>query len=283
MRAGKSWFRATRNHIHHRLLALGFDHYQAVVAIYAVQTFFVVAAIVLRHDSDALVLALYAVPCAMVFALLSAAERGGWRLRRDGESPLSRLLGGDRAGGIAVALTAGIAVAIPAYLVAGGLAVRSLPEGVGPGLAVIVAVLAASAAFPGRAGLDLPARACLYGLAPLWVYGVERQLQALAPVALASTVPFYAALALAIALVWKLARDHEFAPTTMDFLIAVVAVGATVFAGSLAQSAQLASLLIKIVLLLYGCELVQTRARARRALHAAGAAAAAIALWRLAG
>jgi hypothetical protein len=52
-----------------------------------------------------------------------------------------------------------------------------------------------------------------------------------------------------------------------------------------AQGAQVAALLIKIVLLLYGCELVQTRggAPARRALHAAGAAAAAIALWRLAG
>jgi UDP-GlcNAc:undecaprenyl-phosphate GlcNAc-1-phosphate transferase len=285
IRARGSWFRATRNHVHHRLLALGFDHYQAVVAIYALQTFFVVAAIVTRHEADALVLAAYLVPCALAFALLAGAERAGWRLRGGGDSPLSRLLGGERAAGVAVALTAGIGVAIPVYLLAGGFAVRTLPEGVGPGLALIVALLGAAAAFPRRAWLELPARVGLYSLAPLWVYGVERQIQALAPAALASTVPFYAALALAIALVWKLARGQAFAPTTMDFLIAAVALGAAFFAGSLAQSAQVAALLIKIVLLLYGCELVLTHAGtgARRALHASGAAAAALALWRLAG
>jgi UDP-GlcNAc:undecaprenyl-phosphate GlcNAc-1-phosphate transferase len=286
VRGGMNWFRATRNHIHHRLLALGLDHYQAVVAIYAVQTLFVVAAIVFRHDSDALVLALYLAPCAALFAALTLAERGGWRLARGaGESRIARLLGGERASGIAVALTAGISLAIPAYFVAGGFAVRTLPAGIGPGLAAIAAVLAAAAMFPRRAWLSLPARLCLYGLAPLWVYGVERQLQALAPVALASTVPFYAALALAIGLVWKLARDRDFAPTTMDFLIAVVALGATLLAGSLAQSAQVAALLIKIVLLLYGCELIETRAgaAARRGLRAAGAASAALALARLAG
>lgn len=280
-RGGMHWFRATRNHVHHRLLALGFDHYQAVVAIYALQASFVLAAIAFCHESDALVLALYLAPCAALFALLASAERSGWRLRRGGaESPLARLLGGDRAAGIALALTAGIAVAIPAYLVAGGFAVRTLPAGIAPGLAVIAAVLTLAAALPARAWLDLPARVCLYSLAPLWVYGVERQIQALAPAALASTVPFYAALALAIALVWKLSREHEFAPTTMDFLIAVVAIGAAFFSGSLAQGAQVAALLIKIVLLLYGCELIQTYAgaRARRVLHAAGAVAAMLAL-----
>src|SRR5262249_553564 len=40
--SGMNWFRATKNHVHHRLLELGFDHYQAVVAIYALQTAFIV-------------------------------------------------------------------------------------------------------------------------------------------------------------------------------------------------------------------------------------------------
>lgn len=285
-RSGMNWFRATRNHIHHRLLALGFDHYQAVVAIYAVQTLLVLCAIVFRHDADALVLALYLLPCSLIFVLLWAAERSGWRLRREGgDSPLSRLLGGARAAGVARAMTACVAVAVPAYFVAGGFAVRALPSGIVPALVPIAALLALAAALPGRAWLEAPARVALYSLAPLWVYAVERQLQALAPVALASTVPFYAALALAIALVWRLARDQEFAPTTMDFLIAVVALAAALFAGSLAQSGQVAALLVKIVLLLYGCELIQTHAggSARRALHVAAGAAALLALWRLAG
>jgi UDP-GlcNAc:undecaprenyl-phosphate GlcNAc-1-phosphate transferase len=281
--AGMNWFRATKNHVHHRLLELGFDHYQAVVAIYALQTCFVLCAIVFRFESDLLVLALYLVPCGALFGALAIAERSGWRVRRGGEqSRLFRFLGGDRAAGVAVALTAGIALAVPLYLVAGGFAVRTLPQGYAAGLAPMAIVLAVAAAFPGRAWLQLTARVCLFSLVPLWVYGVERQLQALAPVALASTVPFYAALALAIVLVWKLSRDQQFAPTTMDFLIAVIAIGASFFAGS---PAQIAAPLVKIVLLLYGCELVLTHAgtSAQRALYAAGAGGAALALWGLGG
>jgi UDP-GlcNAc:undecaprenyl-phosphate GlcNAc-1-phosphate transferase len=283
-RAGMNWFRATKNHVHHRLLALGFDHYQAVVAIYALQTFFVVCAILFRFHSDTTVLAFYLGPCAALFAALTLAERAGWRVQRGGErSHLSRLFGGERAAGVASALTAGIAVALPVYFVAGGFAVRTLPQGYAAGLAPMAAMLALAAAFPRRSWLELPARVCLFGLAPLWVYGVERQLQALAPVALASTIPFYAALALAIALVWRLSRDQQFAPTTMDFLIAVVALGASFFAGSPGQGAQIAAPLVKIVLLLYGCELVLTHggASAQRALYAAGAGGAALALWGL--
>ena len=282
---GLHWFRATRNHVHHRLLALGLDHYQAVVAIYAVQTLFIVCAIVFRYEADAVVLALYLAPCAALFAALYAAERAGWRLRREGgDSPLSGLLGGERATGVARAATWLVAIAIPAYFLAGGFAVRELPAGVAPALAVIGGVLAFAAALPRAGWLDLPARVGLFSLAPLWVYTVERQIQALAPVALASTVPFYAVLALAIALVWKLGRDQDFSPTTMDFLIAVVAIGAAFLAGSFASSAQVAALLVKIVLLLYGCELVLSTAglRARRLLHAAAAGAALIALARLA-
>lgn len=280
-RARMNWFRATRNHIHHRLLGLGFDHYQAVVLIYSLQTFFVVAAIVFRHDSDALVLALYAVPCVAVFAFLTLAERRGWRLpRRDAAVLVPR-----RAAAVAHALTLGVAIALPAYFLAGGFAARTLPEGTAPALIAVALVLALSAAAPRLAWLELPARVGLYGLVPLWVYGLERQIQALAPVALASTVPFYAALALAIGAVWKLGRDHEFAPTTMDFLIAAVALGAAFFSGGLAQGPALAPLLVKIVVLLYGCELVETHggARARRLLHGCAAAAALLALSRLAG
>src|SRR5262249_52823987 len=200
-----------------------------------------------RHDSDARVLALCAVPCAAVFGLLMLAEARGWRLARSAaQSPLSRVLGGDRAAGIARVLTAAVGAAVPAYLVAGGFAVRTLPDGAAPALAATAAVLAAAPVLPRPAWLRLPSRVCLYGLAPLWVYAVERQLQAAAPIALASTVPFYAALAFAIALVWKLARDQQFAPTTMDFLIAVVAVAAALFAGSLEEGAQIASLLVKV-------------------------------------
>jgi UDP-GlcNAc:undecaprenyl-phosphate GlcNAc-1-phosphate transferase len=278
---GQNWFRATRNHVHHRLLGLGFDHYQAVVVIYALQTFFVIAALVFRHESDLLVTALYAMPCAVLFGMLWRAERAGWRARRDGgDSRIWRLLGGANAAGVARWLVAVVSLAVPAYFIAGGIAVRVLPAGTAPALAGIAALLLASVALPRRAWTGVAGRLGVFSLTPLWVYGVERQLQATAPELLASTVPFYGALAVAIALVWKLARDDAFAPNTMDFLVAAGAVGAAFFGTSLAQGTALAPLLIKVVVLLYACELIFTRAteRARTLFTLAAFASAALAL-----
>jgi UDP-GlcNAc:undecaprenyl-phosphate GlcNAc-1-phosphate transferase len=279
---GLHWFRATRNHVHHRLLGLGFDHYQAVVVIYALQTFFVIAALVVRHESDLLVTALYVLPCALVFGALRRAERAGWRARRDaGDSRLWRLLGGDHATGVARWLVVAVTVTVPAYFIAGGVAVRALPAGTTPALIGIAGLLAACLVLPRRSWTSVVERLCVFSLAPLWVYGVERQLQATAPDLLASTVPFYGALAVAVALVWKLSRDEAFAPNTMDFLVAAAAVGAAFFGTSLAQGAALAPLLIKVVVLLYACELIYTRAseHARTLFMLGTFASAALALF----
>ncbi|MBI3440555.1 MAG: undecaprenyl/decaprenyl-phosphate alpha-N-acetylglucosaminyl 1-phosphate transferase, partial [Proteobacteria bacterium] len=56
---GMNWFRASKNHIHHRLLQLGFDHYEAVVIIYSVQIVLVACAIMLPYEPDLLIAPLY--------------------------------------------------------------------------------------------------------------------------------------------------------------------------------------------------------------------------------
>ncbi len=54
-----NWFKATRNHVHHRLLDLGFTHFQSVVAIYSFQACLVTAAVLLRYAPDFAVIAVY--------------------------------------------------------------------------------------------------------------------------------------------------------------------------------------------------------------------------------
>jgi len=76
---GMNLFRASKNHIHHRLLMLGFPHHESVIAIYSVQALLVISAILLPYESDALLLSLYVLVCAAVFAFLIWAEHRGWR------------------------------------------------------------------------------------------------------------------------------------------------------------------------------------------------------------
>jgi len=76
-----NWFKGTQNHLHHRLLDLGFNQNQAVVILYSVQGIFVISAIFLADAPDALILGLYLTACALVFAGIMRAERRGRRTR----------------------------------------------------------------------------------------------------------------------------------------------------------------------------------------------------------
>ena len=78
---GKSPFSPDKRHIHHRLLALGFSHAEAVSCIYALQSVFLLAAFLLRYQSDFAVLGVYLLICATILTLFVVAQRLGWRLR----------------------------------------------------------------------------------------------------------------------------------------------------------------------------------------------------------
>jgi UDP-GlcNAc:undecaprenyl-phosphate GlcNAc-1-phosphate transferase len=96
MSEGRSPFSADKNHIHHRLLKLGFDHHEAVMVIYAVQADLFLLAYWLRFESDLTILAVVSAFFVGAIAILQSATRRGWRLREplgaQHQSPLSRVL-----------------------------------------------------------------------------------------------------------------------------------------------------------------------------------------------
>ena len=95
LRSGRSPFIADRKHFHHRLLALGLDHHEAVVVIYAVQCLLLLLAWQLRFESDLLIVEVF-LGFAIVFTgTLVVLEHTGWRWRatsaRARPSALARL------------------------------------------------------------------------------------------------------------------------------------------------------------------------------------------------
>jgi UDP-GlcNAc:undecaprenyl-phosphate GlcNAc-1-phosphate transferase len=81
IRAGRSPFSADRNHLHHRLLALGFAHREAVLIIYMMQVGLVLLAYFLRFDSDAQVILNYCAFAGIALGMLHWALRSGWSVR----------------------------------------------------------------------------------------------------------------------------------------------------------------------------------------------------------
>jgi UDP-GlcNAc:undecaprenyl-phosphate GlcNAc-1-phosphate transferase len=81
----QSPFKADRRHIHHRLLALGFEHWEAVTVLYVLQGVLFVAAWFMRYDADWLVMLVFVVFAALVLLPLRVAQHYGWRIRRPAE------------------------------------------------------------------------------------------------------------------------------------------------------------------------------------------------------
>lgn len=82
LRLGRSPFSADQNHLHHKLLAMGFLHHEAVLLVYVFQAIAVTSAYLLRYESDFLLLVLFVASGAALAALLYSAEHQHWRVRR---------------------------------------------------------------------------------------------------------------------------------------------------------------------------------------------------------
>jgi len=93
---GRSPFSADRNHIHHKLLAFGFDHHEAVMVIYAIQADLFLLAYWMRFESDLAILGAVTTFFIGSITLLQVATRRHWRFRSSkstkGSSPLARFI-----------------------------------------------------------------------------------------------------------------------------------------------------------------------------------------------
>ena len=92
---GRSPFSADRNHIHHKLLAFGFDHHEAVMVIYAIQADLFLLAYWMRFESDIAILGVVSAFFLGSIVLFQMAARRHWRLRSAQAAkgaPLARLV-----------------------------------------------------------------------------------------------------------------------------------------------------------------------------------------------
>jgi UDP-GlcNAc:undecaprenyl-phosphate GlcNAc-1-phosphate transferase len=218
---GRSPFVADRKHIHHRLLALGFHHYEAVVAIYALQSCLVVASYFLRFESDALILALYALFCLSIVGFLKIAPRTGWRVRRAGDVrapyPTAWLEWCRRDQRLLKAAFYCAMIGIPAFFLVGALFVDSVPRDIGVLATVLLIVLLALYFRYRRQPFSIVEKASAYVAGIFIVYLVQVRPGALAGFSPYCTILFVT-MTVAVAIGFRLGKDR-FRTTPMDYLV----------------------------------------------------------------
>lgn len=272
VRAGMNWFRATRNHLHHRLLRLGFSHRDAVVLIYAVHTTCVALGVVLPRAPDWLAIGLYLLLCLLLFALVGRLERA------DGD----RLAGTLRRTLLVGAPRRVLSIALPVYLVAVSLAVDQVPVEFGLAGAAIGTLLLADS-LTGQPTRALPRRALLYAAGASAVYLQSIYLPLQDPLPAWAEVAFFVLLALAAMAAIAFSpgrRRFEFRPTALDYLVAVLVTAALLLLPG-DPGGWVGPFALKLAVVFYATELLVIEKRPRwNELSIAALAAAAVLAFR---
>lgn len=218
---GRSPFVGDRNHLHHKLLVTGLSHRQAVTVIYLAQGLSVLCAALLRWQSDAVLLAVYALFAAAVLSVFVRSSR------RPAAPPIAAVSPEEPAAGVAPATLRAwplqaLTLLVPLYLLACLATPGDIPAEVGliaAGLGAAVLgslVVARGTALAVRAGLYIGSTCVVY-----YAQMSSRQSPAdwLSPLTLGVV-----ALAVLVVLAIRWMGDARFQTTPLDYLIVLLAV-----------------------------------------------------------
>jgi UDP-GlcNAc:undecaprenyl-phosphate/decaprenyl-phosphate GlcNAc-1-phosphate transferase len=250
----RSPFSADQNHVHHRLLRPGFDHTEAVVAIYLFQGGMLVLAYLLRFESDVVILGTFAAVAASVVGGLHVADRartrdlpaprpGGSRVRR----LAMRVLTDAR---VPRTIAAIAALALPVYGLSVLLRVETWPADVAL-LAGLLAALAVLVSVARRTALHWGDRVVLSVTAVLLAY-LGHTATDLPPWAPGLELAAFAAVGVLVFLWMRSSGAGGFETTPLDVLVVFAALVLPNLPGTGAPG--IGALVFKAIVLLYAAE-----------------------------
>ena len=222
---GRSPFIGDRTHVHHKLMAAGLSHYEAVTAIYAIQAGMVGLTYLLRWQSDTLIVPLYLIVAGAVLALFIAAGHGlipilatqNARVRSD--RSLSDLFSGPWLRDLPIRF---LGVVVPLFLIASVFYPAYVPDDVGYiSIALFGIVLLGLSLLPRlapyfvRGGLYMGSTFLLYVSDASWM-------QAIQPVPMTYHILF-GAMAVLVLLSMRFDSQSRFQTTPLDYLMVVLA------------------------------------------------------------
>jgi UDP-GlcNAc:undecaprenyl-phosphate GlcNAc-1-phosphate transferase len=259
---GMNWFRASKNHIHHRLLQLGFDHYEAVVIIYSIQILLVVSAIFFAYESDLLILSIYGGVCSLVFLFLLMTEHRRWRAHRSSHaSGLAKAILSLKQNKLFMAVPVWyVATTIPFGFFLVSVWIDYVPRDIGVASAVLSFILLFFVAL-GKNTNSIIVQAVSYVTGAFVIYLETKYLGHRGSIMDWIEIAYFVGLALAIGITIRYGNKSDFRTTPLDYLVIVTILFAGYLLNNLPEKASLGSMAVKLVILFYGCELLFSQMR----------------------
>ena len=258
---GRSPFKPDRNHLHHKLLSLGYDHYEAVVMIYAAQALLVTSGVYFRYQSDLTNLAIFGGFSLATIVIFQLAKRTGWRAHAhhaaDQLTPLSDLIGRlKRSGVLETYPTMFIAVAVPSYAAFAILAAPAIPyDAAITVFAMMCLSIAGVFLTRGRGKIGLLERLLICTTLTAAVYYYVTALRVKSSFFTLENA-FFSILILALLISYRFSRTRQFRATPMDFLVIFAVLVVPNMVGTTLVTGDIGEVAAKAVVLYYAAELL---------------------------
>lgn len=254
----RSVFLADKNHIHHKLLAVGLLHHEAVLAIYAAHAAMVSLGVVLSDSSEIAVTALYvAIVLGTLALFLTAGPRGTWWKRPEGDR--SRSIAAWRRFRASRWLTDAplrvLGIGVPVFLVVGVFLPREVPPDFGV-LAVALSALMVVGLAVFRRAAPLLVRVGLYVGGTFVLYLSDHASAVSDWPTRAAVNGFFIAVAVLVLTAIRFQRGTRFETTPLDYLLLFLAVVIPSLPESGLGGAEWGLLMTKLLILFFAYELL---------------------------
>jgi UDP-GlcNAc:undecaprenyl-phosphate GlcNAc-1-phosphate transferase len=275
----RSPFLADNNHIHHKLLTVGFLQHEAVLLIYAIQALMVSLACGLRWQSDAVLLGIYGAIAVLVLALFVLATSGHlrrWRPHVFSDLRAAWLIHLEMSAWLTQTPLRFVRIGLLLFLALSVFLPREVPSDFGWLAAILAAVLIFSLRMRPEAAPWI-IRACLYVGSAFVLFLSERGAAGLAWPVQAGINLWFGAMAVLVVLALRFARENRFETTPLDYLMVFLALVIPSLPEMRVGDTPVNLLIAKLIVLFFAYELLMNTASPR--LKPLGA----LSLWLLIG
>lgn len=275
---GDSLVVAAKDHLHHRLLILGFYHYESVIIIYSIQLVLVISAVLLPYESDFLLISVYLGLCVFLFTVLTFMEKASW-YAHENEVALPVFLSDicakyERLSIIPYRiLKAGISL----FIVSAAVMSNEVP--IDLGVSALVLFVLSFAVIASSWYRDILYRLLMFVTIGFSVY----LLSTYPPPWLLDQVSliyvFFVTITVISFIAVRITVKNQFQITPLDYLVVIMAVIVSMAPGIEHGTSSMVWMVVQIIILFYACELViqNMKSRLNSITGAAGLALALIA------
>lgn len=257
-------FAATKHHLHHRLLELGFDHYEAVVMIYLIHGLFAASAVPLSYESDWLIIALYLGVCALIYLSLYTAIRRNWQAhQRHAAYWLTSAINAVKQHKFFTVIPSRVVtLSIPAFFVLVSVWADHVPGDFSV-VSVVLLLVMLFFLLGGASKDSVVFQVINYVTAAFVAYLGTKYLDVQFLSLVSVEVTYFIVLAIALGLAVRYSGQAEFRTTPTDYLMIFVVLFVGIWLHNLPEQAEIAIMAAKLVVLFYGCEFILARAKHR--------------------